>query len=84
MRYGSGTLAGALWGDLDLVLKKRNTKKSSLAHLGLSFILLRCDGWILGSHSGPLNGMIYIEDGKKEMRGKELGPDATTELNQPT
>lgn len=28
--------------------------------------------------------MIYMEDGKKEMRGKELDPDATMELNQQT
>ena len=28
--------------------------------------------------------MIYIEDGEKEMRGKELDRDATMELNQAT
>ena len=84
MRYARGTLGGALWGELDLVLYKRNTKKSSLAHLGLPFILLRCDDWGLGSHFGTLNGVVYIEDGKKETRGKELCADATTELNQPT
>ena len=87
------TLANEIWeGDFSrgfmggswLGLKKEKHKKQLT---GSSWIVLYpIEMWWLdlSSHFGTLNGMIYIEDGKKEMRGKELDRDATMELNQAT